>query len=164
MQHNEMTKVEPLIIVSDNGFAEDDLVAGFARGQYGEITPDDLAAGVPANRPRTLGITIDVEAPLDSVVAHLDALDVIKIPFASFGDGRGFSLAVELRRAGFTGRLRATGHVIVDQYAHARRCGFDEVAITKQQAERQPEHQWRVEVPKINETYQIRLHQAGRAA
>lgn len=164
MSHTDTLENDTMIIVTDTGFAEDDLIVDFASGHYGEITLDDLAVGIPANRPTKLGITLDVGAPLDNVIAHLDALDVIKIPFASFGDGRGFSLAIELRRAGLTSRLRASGHVIVDQYAHARRCGFDEVAITKQQAARQPAAQWRAEVPKINETYQIRLQQAGRAA
>ncbi|MGB7432590.1 MAG: DUF934 domain-containing protein [Ahrensia sp.] len=164
MQHNETKKAEALIIVDDKGFAEDDLTDAFVNGHYGEITLADLAIGLPANRPRTLGLILAVDSNIDAVLPYLQHLDVIKIPFASFSDGRGFSLAVELRRAGFAGRLRATGHVIVDQYAHARRCGFDEVAISTQQADRQPEHQWRAEVPKINETYQIRLHQAGRAA
>ena len=48
-----------------------------------------------------------------------------------------------LRLMGFTGRLRARGHVIADQYAMARRAGFDEVEISAELAARQPEDQWR---------------------
>jgi len=52
----------------------------------------------------------------------------IDIHFDSFKDGRGFTLASQLRgRLGYAGRLRATGHVIPDQAAHLKRVGFDEV-------------------------------------
>ena len=40
------------------------------------------------------------------------------------------------------GRLRARGHVLADQYAMARRAGFDEVEIDAALAARQPEAQW----------------------
>lgn len=52
----------------------------------------------------------------------------VDIRFASFKDGRGFSLAALLReRAGFTGRLRAVGDLIPDQAQHLKRVGFDDV-------------------------------------
>jgi|GEM_PF-516560 len=38
--------------------------------------------------------------------------------------------------------LRAKGHVIADQYAMARRSGFDEIEIDNALAARQPEAQW----------------------
>src|SRR5690606_40018043 len=64
------------------------------------------------------------------------------VEFPTFGDGRGFTLARHLRDAGFAGRLRARGHLIADQYAMARRVGFDEVEIADEVAERQPADQW----------------------
>ena len=67
----------------------------------------------------------------------------IRIAFASFADGRGFTLARRLRQMGFAGHLRASGHVLADQYAMARRSGFDEVEIDAALAARQPEDQWR---------------------
>jgi uncharacterized protein (DUF934 family) len=66
----------------------------------------------------------------------------IRIAFPSFADGRGFTLARQLRNNGFQGRLRAQGHVLSDQYAMARRAGFDEVEITEDLAARQPEAEW----------------------
>ena len=39
-------------------------------------------------------------------------------------------------------RLRAAGHVIADQYAMARRAGFDEVEISPDLARRQPQEAW----------------------
>ena len=65
---------------------------------------------------------------LAHVVQHLHR-DLLAIDFPSFSDGRGFSLARRLRELGFKGRLRASGRLIVDQYAMARRVGFDEVEV-----------------------------------
>ncbi len=73
---------------------------------------------------------------------HLDQ-PLIGIAFPSFSDGRGFTLARRLRELGYTGRLRATGRLIADQYAMARRVGFDEVEVAPDIAARQPEDQWR---------------------
>lgn len=72
---------------------------------------------------------------------HLDA-PVIAIDFPSFGDGRGFTLARLLREKGYVGHLRAVGGLIADQYAMARRVGFDEVRISAALAARQPQEQW----------------------
>jgi uncharacterized protein (DUF934 family) len=44
--------------------------------------------------------------------------------------------------AGYTGELRALGPVIADQYAMARRVGFDSVEIPDELAIRQPQAQW----------------------
>ncbi|BDW98582.1 phosphoadenylyl-sulfate reductase [Maricaulis maris] len=52
----------------------------------------------------------------------------VDIRFAKFNDGRGFSLATQLRqRVGYTGRLRAVGDLIPDQARHLIRVGFDDV-------------------------------------
>ena len=67
---------------------------------------------------------------------------MIRIAFPSFADGRGFTLARQLRDMGFSGRLRAFGHILSDQYAMARRSGFDEVEISDELAQRQPEPEW----------------------
>lgn len=69
-------------------------------------------------------------------------LDLVAVDFPSFSDGRGFTLARLLREKGYTGRLRAVGGLIADQYAMARRVGFDEVRIPAALAARQPQDQW----------------------
>lgn len=69
-------------------------------------------------------------------------LDLIAIDFPAMTDGRGFSLARRLREIGYQGRLRAVGRLIADQYAMARRTGFDEVQISAELAARQPQEQW----------------------
>jgi uncharacterized protein (DUF934 family) len=58
---------------------------------------------------------------------------------------------------GFAGRLHATGHVIADQYAMARRSGFDAVEIDADLARRQPEDQWRARADWRAHDYQSRL-------
>ena len=48
----------------------------------------------------------------------------IELNFPSFTDGRAYSQARTLRKRGFTGDLRATGDVLVDQLFLMKRCGF----------------------------------------
>ncbi len=58
---------------------------------------------------------------------------------------------------GYTGRLRAHGPVIADQYAMVRRVGFDEVEIPDEIAARQPADQWQFRADWRAHDYQSRL-------
>ena len=120
------------VIVTDSGFAPEDLYFGFAR-------PEDI----PANDPgQPLGLDLRSDADPNDIARWIDTAVAIRVHFPAFADGRGFTIARRLRLMGFKGRLRAHGHVIADQYAMARRSGFDEVEISSELAERQPEDQW----------------------
>ena len=66
---------------------------------------------------------------------------MIRVAFPPFADGRGITSPVACAIGAFP--LRAAGHVIADQYAIARRAGFDEVEIDAALTARQPEDQWR---------------------
>ncbi len=70
---------------------------------------------------------VRIEAGEDArvLLPYLDRLSLIEIDFPVFGDGRGYSAAQILRESGYTGELRASGDVLLDQCAHMRRCGFD---------------------------------------
>ena len=68
--------------------------------------------------------------------------ELVSISFPSPADGRGFSLAKQLRARGYTGTLRAFGPLIADQFGFALSCGFDEVEVPADLAARQPEAQW----------------------
>ncbi|SDZ26770.1 protein of unknown function [Jannaschia faecimaris] len=138
-------------IVTDRGFAPDDLNAAF-------VPSDDLAANGP------LAIDLPPDADLAPVLARLDQVTTIRVAFPSFADGRGFTIARALRRAGFAGRLRAEGHLIADQYAMARRAGFDEVEISDNLAARQPEEQWLARANWQAHDYQNRLGRARDGA
>ena len=54
---------------------------------------------------------------------------VIAVDFPRFGDGRGYSIAYNLRaRLGYSGELRAIGDVLRDQMFYMQRVGFDAFA------------------------------------
>ena len=131
-------------IVRDDGFHADDLNAAFV--------PSDA---MPANGP--VAVDVAPDADLAPILDRLGDLSAVRVAFPSFADGRGFTIAANLRRAGYTGRLRAAGHVIADQYAMARRSGFDEVEIDDDLAARQPEAQWRARADWRAHSYQSRL-------
>ena len=135
------------VIVTDSGFNADDWTHDF--------TPlDQLAANDAAP---AVAVDVPSDADPDALANRLDAIDLIRVDFPSFADGRGFTIARRLRLMGFQGRLRARGHVIADQYAMARRSGFDEVEIDDDMAARQPEDQWRFRADWKAHDYQSRL-------
>ena len=76
------------------------------------------------------------------LAGHLGNLSLIRVAFPAYSDGRGFTIGRRLRMMGYTGHLRATGALIADQYAMARRVGFDDVEISEDLALRQPADQW----------------------
>ena len=81
-----------------------------------------LATAENSPQNGTLVIANDAN-PLES---NLDGIKRIDLHFPKFTDGRAFTQAVMLRkRAGFTGEIRATGDVLVDQLQQMARSGFD---------------------------------------
>ncbi len=96
----------------------------------------------------------DDPAALEGALARLT---LIRVAFPAFSDGRAFTIARRLRMMGYTGTLRANGHVIADQYAMARRVGFDTVEISDDLAARQPEDQWQFRANWQAHDYQSRL-------
>ncbi|MBC7480302.1 MAG: DUF934 domain-containing protein [Pseudorhodobacter sp.] len=78
----------------------------------------------------------------EALIPYLDDLTLIRVAFPAFSDGRAFTVARRLRVLGYKGHLRAVGPVIADQYAMARRVGFDDVEIPDDLAARQPAAQW----------------------
>lgn len=131
-------------IVTDTGFAPDDWTGRTL----------DLADGLSANET-ALDLTPSDDVTL--LAGEVTRLTFVRIAFPSFADGRGFTLAKRLRAMGYRGRLRAAGHVLADQYAMARRSGFDEVEIDAALAARQPEAQWLARADWHSHDYQARL-------
>ena len=93
----------------------------------------------------------------EALPERFDGIELIRVAFPAFSDGRGFSLARHLRARGYAGRLRAAGPLIADQFAMARRSGFDEVEIPDELAARQPEAQWRFRADWRDHDYRSRL-------
>jgi uncharacterized protein (DUF934 family) len=74
----------------------------------------------------SLGVQISTETSYEDLAAHVKNIDFALIHFPAFGDGRGFSLAVRLRKDfGFKGEIRAVGHTLPDQALFLLRAGFD---------------------------------------
>lgn len=72
------------------------------------------------------GLQVDGTVAAEDLRPWLRELDLIAIVFPAFSDGRGYSLARQLRQThGYTGELRATGNVLRDQLAYLERVGFD---------------------------------------
>lgn len=60
---------------------------------------------------------------------RLNGIELVVLEFPKFTDGRAYTQARLLReRVGYTGKLRATGAVFIDQLPFLLRCGFDSFA------------------------------------
>lgn len=70
---------------------------------------------------------IAAAAPPSEALRAAAGAQALDIRFASFKDGRGFSLAAMLRERGYTGELRAVGDILPDQLDMLQRSGFDAV-------------------------------------
>jgi uncharacterized protein (DUF934 family) len=121
--------------------------------------PDTWTTPIVALEDARDGVGIDLPSSFDplELAGRLPQIDMIRVDFPSSADGRGFSIARHLRLMGYQGRLRARGHVIADQYAMARRAGFDEVEIDSALANRQPQEQWLFRADWQAHDYQTRL-------
>ena len=113
-----------------------------------------IDAALADRRNERLGLLVSNDTPLSAITPYLGAADLIAIAFPSFSDGRGLSLARRLRRAGFTGTLRASGPLIADQFGEALACGFDEVQLPEAMAARQPLAQWMKAKDIVGDHYQ----------
>lgn len=81
-----------------------------------------------------LGLWLEGNAEIDTVIDSLQQLSLIAIKFPKFVDGRGFSLARLLReRYNYNGELRAIGEFIRDQLYLLKRCGFNAFQLTEDQ-------------------------------
>jgi uncharacterized protein (DUF934 family) len=81
----------------------------------------------------------------DPLALTLQGVDRIHLHFPKFTDGRAYSQAYLLRRRlGFTGDIRATGDVLVDQLLQMQRSGFSSAVLRTDQnlfhAQRQLAH------------------------
>ena len=106
------------------------------------LAPADHEEGTPAlGGQSVLALANDADASQVS----LDDVARIDLHFPKFTDGRAYSQAFLLRRRrGFTGEIRATGDVLVDQLVQMQRTGFSSAVLRADQnlahARRQFEH------------------------
>ncbi|MCW5648326.1 MAG: DUF934 domain-containing protein [Ramlibacter sp.] len=92
------------------------------------IAQNDHLAG--AESPIAIEMANDA-SPYD---ISLDGVTRVDLHFPRFSDGRAFSQAFMLRRRlGFTGEIRATGDVLVDQLVQMQRTGFTSAVLRADQ-------------------------------
>lgn len=92
------------------------------------------ANAVPAsdNELKTLQIANNAELAEIAASGALQGVERIELSFPKFTDGRAFSQAVLLRRRyGFTGDIRATGDVLIDQLVQMARSGFTSAVLAE---------------------------------
>ena len=76
-----------------------------------------------------IGVWIASDERPEVLKGELDKFAVVAVDFPKFTDGRGYSIAYNLRmRLGYTGELRAIGDVLRDQLFQMHRTGFDAFA------------------------------------
>ena len=81
-----------------------------------------------SGRPE-IGVWIGADERPEELKGELDKFAVVAVNFPKFTDGRGMSIAFNLRRRlGYQGELRAIGDVLRDQLFSMHRVGFDAYA------------------------------------
>jgi len=113
----------------------------------------DLDGLLASNSADAVRLSNDVD--LEQISLRLPSIKAIIIEFPAYADGRGFSIARQLRgRYGFTGKLIAEGPLIPDQYSFALQCGFDAVKVDEETYSRQSETDWNNAMRDFGLTYQ----------
>lgn len=78
-----------------------------------------------------IGVRIEAGEALDGLLTDLPHIDLLVLNFPAFNDGRSFSKAARLRsHYGFSGEVRASGAVHIDQVGAMLRSGFDSLHIS----------------------------------
>ncbi len=77
-----------------------------------------------------LGVWFSSDEQAKELRQDVHRFSVIAIDFPKFADGRGYSIAYNLRtRLGYVGELRAIGDVLRDQLFYMQRVGFNAFAV-----------------------------------
>ncbi|MGP1425080.1 DUF934 domain-containing protein [uncultured Ottowia sp.] len=114
--------------------AESEAPAGSAAENPAENTAESAsesaASASAAPAPGVLQIANDADVLALAAEGALQGVTCIELNFPKFTDGRAYSQAVLLRRRlGFTGELRATGDVLIDQLLLMQRSGFTSAVL-----------------------------------
>ncbi len=95
------------------------------------------------------------DTDLEVLEPSLGRIETILIDFPAYTDGRGFSLARQLRKKfGYEGLLIADGPLIPDQHSFALQCGFDAVRIDDATLSRHTIEDWHSALDEFDLTYQ----------
>ena len=103
-------------------------------GQFSEITDGDAVANA---------LRVGDVASHDQITQLLDQ-PVVRLQVDGFADGRGFSVARQLRLLGFAGVIEVIGDLLPDQLPMAAASGIDVILIRAEHAKRCEENHWRL--------------------
>ncbi|MDR2311578.1 MAG: DUF934 domain-containing protein [Brucellaceae bacterium] len=82
-----------------------------------------------------IGVRVEAGEALDTLLDDLKFIEILVLDFPAFNDGRSFSKAARLRsHYGFSGEIRASGAVHIDQIGAMLRAGFDTLQISDARA------------------------------
>ncbi len=88
---------------------------------------DDLLA-----RNTQVGVRLMPDDDPADLAPYLDRIGLVEVSFPKYTDGRGYSQAQLIRRRlGYSGELRAVGHVLRDQILYMHRSGFDSFSTSR---------------------------------
>lgn len=86
---------------------------------------DEIAARLSPGQNH-VGVWVTGDEPVEHFRGKLDNLPLIAVKFPTFTDGRGFTLARQLREQfDYQGELRAIGYFLQEQMHYLYRCGFN---------------------------------------
>ncbi len=103
-----------------------------------------------------LGVWLNSDERPEALQGEVGKFAVIAVNFHKFADGRGYSIAYNLRaRLGYTGELRAIGDILRDQMFYMQRVGFDAFAPRPDR----DIHEALKGLSDFSETYQISVDQ-----
>jgi uncharacterized protein (DUF934 family) len=125
-----------MAIFKSDGFVADDwrylaqAEDPLSNGKVIMTLPQWEASRAQAPKDRPLGLLVEPGQDLQAVAPDFSRFALIVVAFPKFTDGRGYSLARQLRGAyKFQGELRARGEILFDQLQFLARCGFDSFEV-----------------------------------
>jgi uncharacterized protein (DUF934 family) len=91
-----------------------------------------------ANPATPVGVVLAADEEASALAQDLSTLALVGVSFPKFRDGRAFTTTRILReKLGYTGEIRAFGHIVPDQYLFLQRLGITTVEIPQKD---DPEH------------------------
>ena len=82
-------------------------------------------------KTKNIGIQINSNESISKIIEDIQYFQLICFNFLTFKDGRPFTYSKKLReKFKFMNQIRASGHILPDQYIFLLRCGFDAFDIS----------------------------------
>ena len=106
------------------------------------INRDGCFSAVPDDHAIDQALHVGDVVADDRIIQLLDQR-AVRLKVDGFSDGRGFSVARQLRLHGFEGVIEIIGDLLPDQLPMAVASGIDAIFICAEHAERCVEAQWR---------------------